>query len=390
MLFSGLLPPFLLRRLRAVLQLAIPAAVVADSCRSVVVIYHMLQERLQVSGACRGDIIAVLHTAPLCAACANRPHLPRAPPACPPCFISLLCCTSLVCLQEWEEEDRQDIHREVRAMLQGVAQRCAAKNPDFWPPGLPIGSSQAESSSSASGGALPGPSAAVAAEATRSVAADIWQLMGLSSDAASAGSVAELPQQQLGLHHPAAAGADTAAAISAWARQEKAQLVHQEQAELAASISGAAQLQAASVAASAAATQRATLVVVTLQDALEHVAASVASLELPWSTLMAPAAPPGVVHVTLSDVLSILGSTPPAQAAASKRQRLSRRILEAADATGASMRASLPWPQLHLSRKSALRWGGQRTGVLSRTGGTAYAGWPTGLRLHSWWPEFGF
>ena len=250
-------------------------------------------------------------------------------------------------------------------MLQGVAQRCAAKDPDFWPPGLLIGSSQAESSSSASDAALAAPSAAVAAKAGPSAATDIWQLMGLSGDAASAAAVAGQPQQQLGLHQPAAAGADTAAAISAWARQEEAQLVHhQEQAELAGRDSGASQLQAASVAASAAAAQRVTLVVVTLQDVVAHVAASVASLELPWGTLMAPAAPPGVVHVSLSDVLSILGSTPPAQAAASKRQRLSRRILEAADATGASMRASLPWPQLHLSRKSALRWGGRRARLL--------------------------
>ena len=61
MLFSGRLPPFLLRRLRAVLQLAIPAAVVADSCRSIVVTYQMLQERLQVSGACRGGTCCVAH-----------------------------------------------------------------------------------------------------------------------------------------------------------------------------------------------------------------------------------------------------------------------------------------------------------------------------------------
>ncbi len=46
------LKPLLLRRLRAALQLIIPAAVAADTVRSCFVTYKLAQARLQVGGCC--------------------------------------------------------------------------------------------------------------------------------------------------------------------------------------------------------------------------------------------------------------------------------------------------------------------------------------------------
>ncbi len=50
------LPPALLRRLRRLLQLSIPAAVAADTARSCVVTYQLAQERFKVGGAPAGHL----------------------------------------------------------------------------------------------------------------------------------------------------------------------------------------------------------------------------------------------------------------------------------------------------------------------------------------------
>lgn len=291
------LPHGFMRRLRAVLRLAIPTAVAADTARSCVVTYQLAQQRFQ----------------------------------------------------EWEEEDREATHQEMSALLRGVVRRCAAADPDFFPSfdlaleggaGAEAHSSSSSSSSAhSSSGSNCAPLAAAAGSQASgdTLARDVWQLLGVlsassSTSAAAAGS--EQPQQQPG-------GASDAAAshVAAWAEQEAAQLMQFEQRQR-------------EVAAAAA---QAGVVVVSLSDALSHVAEEVTALSLPWTTLLSPAPNRLVVTVGLSDVVSILGATPPARAAAHQGGRLQQRLMTAADGAAASARAALPWPQLALRRKSALR-----------------------------------
>ncbi|KAL4421616.1 hypothetical protein ABPG75_010907 [Micractinium tetrahymenae] len=317
------LRPALLRRLRRVLQLAIPAAVAADTARSCVVTYQLAQQRFK----------------------------------------------------EWEEEDQEATRHDVAELLRGVVRRCAAKDRDFWPAfeaaAASAAASASSSSSSDSRAGLPAglpPGAAASASGAEGLAGDVWQLLGLHLSMAGSGGEGAAPaeeQQQAqaaaavaGQHQPLAAGSTSLTAEhAAWAEAEAAQLLRHEQqaAEAAAAPHGV------TAAAKAAAQARATLVVVTLGEALSHVASELAALGLPWTTLQSP--PPGVVHVTLSDVARILAATPPARAAASRRERLCARLAAAADVAAESARSALPWPQLELSRRSALRYAVQWHGV---------------------------
>lgn len=279
--------PLLLRRLRRLLQLAIPTAVAADTARSCYVTYQLAQQRFQ----------------------------------------------------EWEAEDNEETHREVRHLLERVVRRCAKADSDFWPQGVTAAVFGGD------GSAMPAGNSAAAG--------DIWALLGLDSSTEAAEPVA---QQAGGTASSAVAAGSTDAAAAHFADEEAAQLLRFQSLadERAQQEAGALRLAALPAAASQQAQRGAQVVVVTLNEALAHVASNVASLELPWSTLMAP--PPGVVHVTLSDVMHILGSTRPARVARTGKSRLQARILAAADATRDSLRASgLPWPQMQLSRKSALR-----------------------------------
>ncbi|PRW20590.1 hypothetical protein C2E21_8886 [Chlorella sorokiniana] len=285
--------PLLLRRLRRLLQLALPTAVAADTARSCFVTYQLAQQRFQ----------------------------------------------------EWEAEDNEETHREVRHLLERVVRRCAKADPDFWPAAVTTAALGSDSSSAATSGAA--------------AAGDIWALLGLDGSIAAeeaATSAQPLQQQAAGAASSPAVASSSDAAAAHFADEETAQLLRFQALadERAQQEAGALRLAALPAAATQQAQRGAQIVVVTLNEALAHVASNVASLELPWSTLMAP--PPGVVHVTMSDVVHILGSTRPARVARTGKSRLQARILAAADATRDSLRASgLPWPQMQLSRKSALR-----------------------------------
>lgn len=272
--------------------------------------------------------------------------------------------------QEWEEEDRDATRHDVAALLRHVARRCAAEDRDFWP------AFQAAVGGAGSAGVvetdgfgvereapLGTPSAAGGASGgAEGPAGDVWQLLGLrpampGSDAGAAEAGEELRHASAAAGPTAAheeptvaAAAGATAEHAAWAEAEAAQLLRYEQqaAEAAAAPHGAAAV------ARAAAQAQVTLVVVTLGEAVSHVASELAALGLPWTTLQSP--PPGVVHVTLSDVARILAGTPPARAAAARHERLCARLAVAADAVAHSARSVLPWPQVQLCRRSALRW----------------------------------
>ncbi len=268
--------------------------------------------------------------------------------------------------QEWEEEDREATRHDVAHLLRGVVRRCAAKDRDFWPCfeiAAAGGSASLGSGSCAAAhgeGALQAQLSASSAS-SGGLAADIWQLLGLHpAPASSAPCAAEAHEVSQPAHaqmtltaepqHPSNAGAELTAEHAAWAEAEAAQLLRYERqaAEAAAAPHGTAK------AAKAAAQAQATLVVVTLGEALSQVASELAALGLPWTTLQSP--PPGVVHVTLSDVARILAATPPARAAAAEHARMCERLAAAADAAAESARSVLPWPRVQLSRRSALRW----------------------------------
>ena len=366
-----LLRPLLLRRLRAALQLIIPVAVAADTARSVVVTYQLAQQRLKVSWAA----IVAAPTSPAC----------RRPP--PPWLLLPRHCLSpatplpIRLTQEWEEEYNEETQAEIRSLLRAVAHRCAAKDGDFWPPGLSLG--DARSHGGPHGSLASGAAATAEGDEAAEQAADIWQLLGLTACGGSGGGGTN-ESASAELVPPSAAAAEAAAAEEArvqarWAAAEaEGQLVSYEQQQQ-------QQQQGAcdAAAASRPARQGATLVVVSLREALGQVAGNVAALQLPWSTLMqTPQPPPGVVRVTLGDVADILGSTCPARAAADGGHALCRAVLAAADAAREEARRALPWPQLQISRVSALRWGqGGRDG--EGEAGTVVGRYPT--ELHSCW-----
>lgn len=234
--------------------------------------------------------------------------------------------------QEWEAEDNEETHREVRHLLERVVRRCAKADPDFWPPGVTT--------------AVLGSSGSSDTEPRTAASGDIWALLGLdgnaAAEAASASSGAAALQAADG--GGAAASAIDADAAGQFAEQEAAQLLRFQSLadERAQQEAGGLRLATLPAAASQQAQRGAQVVVVsvpqcgcccsrqagkcsaakqatcmalalssilkltqsrphaacplpqvTLNEALAHVASNVASLELPWSTLMAP--PPGVV-----------------------------------------------------------------------------------------------
>jgi hypothetical protein len=336
------LKPLLLRRLRAALKLIIPTAVAADTVRSCLVTYRLAQQRLQVcapgvvyiptlrqaQGSLNNPRAGYLLTA--VAATATAPTLPSSQLSLPPSC----CCTK----QEWEQEDNEEMLREIQALMQSVVQRCASQDHQFWPAAL-------LPASAAGAGAAASAAEDAGAERTEVAASDVWQLLGL---AAGSGAV----------------GNPTGSSSGKEALPASAASLHSLPAAEAANATGNEQSAAAT--ASAAVRQGSTLVVVTLREALSHVAGSLASLPMPWGPLAEAAQPPpGVVRVTPRDVAAILGSTGPARTAADSGAKLGRRVLAAADAARERLRATLPWPQLALSRKSALRWGGMPAGIAS-------------------------
>ena len=259
---------------------------------------------------------------------------PAAAYPCPPTFLLTFC------PQELEIEEREDTHREVSALLRGVLQRCAAADREFRELGSapPPPDSDPNTEASTSSTAAP--------PATSDVSDPLWQILGLANMAFSTEDATSMPVPVI----------DTAQQ-----QQPQSQSPRQEQQvgsspDADASAAGPADTQP---------------VVVTLWDAAAHVgAASVAALQLLqpsvwWGQESAPSPPPGVERVTLSDLLDVLGDTAPARAVAGQQRRLQRRILAAADGAGERLRhAGLPWPQLRLSRRSALRcsleWQGVR------------------------------
>ncbi|PSC70266.1 hypothetical protein C2E20_6273 [Micractinium conductrix] len=297
------LPAGLLRRLRTVLRLAIPTAVAADTARSVVVTYQLAQQRFQ----------------------------------------------------EWEEEDQQEVREQVRDLMRRVVRHREAADRDFWPAALRLASSS--SAAAAAGGSVTAaqPAGSEASAAEELAAADVWQLMGLARGIAAAGGSPSSSEQQLQEQHAAAPPPQQqASAVAEWAEAEAQQLLRFERGEAAAAQAAAARGVAAG----------ATLVVVTLNDAMAQVAGKLAGLSLPWTALLSRPPPPGVVRVTLGDVVGILGATPPARAAAVGGDKLGRRLLAAVDDVATTARAALPVPQMGVSRKSALRcavnWHGVR------------------------------
>lgn len=166
------------------------------------------------------------------------------------------------------------MQREMRALLGRVVAHCAAADRDFWPAGLvPAGADAAAAGST---------DAAAAGSAT----GNIWQLLGLSAPATATAAedlqappAADLPTD------PAAA--DTAAATSAFVEAEAQQLLRfqLERQHAAVEPSGA-------TAVAQRAQQQTAVLVVTVKDAMAEVAASLAALSLPWSTLMVRPLPP--------------------------------------------------------------------------------------------------
>ena len=156
--------------------------------------------------------------------------------------------------QEWEAEDNEDTHREVRHLLERVVSRCAKADADFWPPGVTAAALGSRSSSSASAGG------AVAA-------GDIWALLGLdgstATDAAAAAAEPAVQQAADGASGIVAAGSSDAAG-GHFAEEEAAQLLRfQAQAdEQAQREAGALRLAALPAAASQQAQRGAEIVVV--------------------------------------------------------------------------------------------------------------------------------
>ena len=241
------------------------------------------------------------------------------------------------------------MREQVRDLMRRVVRHCEAADRDFWPAALRLASSS--SAAAAAGGSVTAaqPAGSEASAAEELAAADVWQLMGLARGIAAAGGSPSSSEQQLQEQHAAAPPPQQqASAVAEWAEAEAQQLLRFERGEAAAAQAAAARGVAAG----------ATLVVVTLNDAMAQVAGKLAGLSLPWTALLSRPPPPGVVRVTLGDVVGILGATPPARAAAVGGDKLGRRLLAAVDDVATTARAALPVPQMGVSRKSALRWGG--------------------------------
>lgn len=336
-----------LARLKASLKLVIPVALAADTARSIVFTYRLAQARLLVGGvvAVRQRSLCVLQrrgSGPILRLVSQQTGRRNAAPLV--AAFTAACRPALVRMQEWEQEDAEDTKQEVRRLLRTVLRRCAAQDPDFWPKGLAAAASK-DGEADPTGDLAPTPAVAAggAEQDGDASTGDVWRMLGLATVPATAAMGAEPVTAVAASAGPAAAAAGQLAAQAA-----EQQLVTHEQEQRTAAEAAAAARQAA---------QGATLVMVTLREAMAQVAASLSRLQLPYSTLMAQQSPaPGVVmHVTLADVASILAASRPARAAAAAGTSVGQGVLSAADALHAGLLRSVPWPQLQLSRKSALR-----------------------------------
>lgn len=220
---------------------------------------------------------------------------------------------------EWRAEDDEVLRAEVAALMQRVGRRCVAADRDFWPSllnerlGLRAHSAAAVAPAGRDGTAaaeLPAPGGAPDREV--SSAASVWRLVGLAMEGEE--GAAQDPERE-------------AADVAPGRRQQQQQSAeHLQQA-----LSG-----------EAAPAPAPGLLSRTLAGLQAHAQAAAALL------FQAPAA---VDCVTLADVARHLGSDRVVQYAG----LLGTWLLAWADGVRESGRARLPWPQLAVGRRSALR-----------------------------------
>ena len=265
------------------------------------------------------------------------------------------------------------------AKLQKVAGHCAKADRDFWPAEL---NAHLGLAAATPAGAVAAPASAPAEVQVPEAAASMWHLLGLPAEAVEAAgggaaaksSSADADAAEVGLPSDAGsaptcwqalspsggqsytgrsigsgsegqqaeADSDGVAAPAA-AAQDQQPWLWQQQPWLGGEQSQPSQQGGAS--------SSARVVHVTLRDAVGHLMQSAASAT-PTRTTQGGG---GVVHVTLSDVCAHLASTRLAHGAARAQRRLSRRVAAWADGLAQEARRAVPWPQLEVSRRSALR-----------------------------------
>jgi len=285
---------FLLKYKR-VLQVMVPTVVAVDTLRSCLVVAQLTQQRMKVR--CRLFSVACPPRSPFNETISGqRLDLRRLTPV---RWVQLLN-TVRFSLQEWEEEERQEVVASVTHTMKKVMGRCHAGDGNFWPKAL-----------SARCG-IDIPSALVAADAVP-----------------PAGVSFEDPL--LPLLTPSESG-DT---IPQTAGDAEAAMQSEQLADMSDAFSAGHDSKAPVPATSARFSHQSSVIYITLDDV--------------WSHLVQT-----TMHLS-SAAMAQSGQSRLVQAAYEHQHRLVREALAAADTAREWCRGVLPWPQLEVQRRSALR-----------------------------------